>query len=59
MIRFKPDRGAIYVGLTANAQTLGLLVDDLIKELEIKKGPEVPAGVMARQIDAKHFLYLM
>jgi beta-galactosidase len=24
----------------------------------MKKGPEVPSGVMARQIDEKHFLYL-
>jgi beta-galactosidase len=26
--------------------------------LGIKKGPEVPAGVMVRQIDKNHFLYL-
>jgi beta-galactosidase len=49
---------AIYVGLPANGTVLGSVVDDLIKELGIKKGPEAPSGVVARQIDAKHFLYL-
>jgi len=34
------------------------LLDDLIDELGIKKGPDVPSGVMARQIDKTHFLYL-
>jgi beta-galactosidase len=49
---------AIYVGLTADGNVLGGIVDDMIKELGIKKGPEVPQGVMARQIDEKHFMYL-
>jgi beta-galactosidase len=49
---------AIYVGLPADASVLNPLVDELIDELGIKKGPEVPSGVMARQIDEKHFLYL-
>ena len=49
---------AIYVGLPANGNVLNPLVDDLINELGIKKGPEVPSGVMARQIDKTHFLYL-
>ena len=49
---------AIYVGLPANADVLNPLMDDLIIELGIKKGPEVPSGVMARQIDKNHFLYL-
>jgi len=49
---------AIYVGLPAKGEVLGSLVDDLIEELGIKKGPEVPSGVMARQIDKNHFLYL-
>jgi len=49
---------AIYVGLPANGNVLNSLVDDLINELGIKKGPEVPSGVMARQIDKTHFLYL-
>jgi beta-galactosidase len=34
------------------------LLDDLIIELGIKKGPDVPSGVMARQTDKNHFLYL-
>jgi beta-galactosidase len=49
---------AIYVGLPAKGEILGTLLDDLIVELSIKKGPEVPGGVMSRQIDKNHFLYL-
>jgi beta-galactosidase len=49
---------AIYVGLPAKGEVLGILLDDLIDKLGIKKGPEVPSGVMARQIDKNHFLYL-
>ncbi len=49
---------AIYVGLPAKGEVLGPIVDELINELDIKKGPNVPSGVMARQIDDKHFLYL-
>ncbi|HOO86021.1 MAG TPA: beta-galactosidase trimerization domain-containing protein, partial [Prolixibacteraceae bacterium] len=49
---------AIYVGLPANGNVLGGIVDEQIRELGIQKGPEVPTGVMARQIDDKHFLYL-
>ena len=49
---------AIYVGLPANGDVLNPLVDELINDLGIKKGPEVPSGVMARQIDQNHFLYL-
>jgi beta-galactosidase len=49
---------AIYIGLPARDEILNPLIDDLIKELSIKKGPEVPVGVMARQIDKNHFLYL-
>jgi beta-galactosidase len=49
---------AIYVGLPAGSEVLGPVVDDLIKELSIRQGPDVPAGVMARQIDAHHLLYL-
>lgn len=49
---------AIYVGLPAKGEVLGGLIDELITELGIKKGPDVPSGVMARQIDEKHFLYL-
>jgi beta-galactosidase len=49
---------AIYVGLPANGNVLGGLLDELIDELGIQKGPDVPSGVMARQIDKNHFLYL-
>ncbi len=49
---------AIYVGLPASGEVLGPLLDRLIAELGIRKGPQVPAGVMARQIDKTHFLYL-
>jgi beta-galactosidase len=49
---------AIYVGLPAKDEVLGSLLDDLIVELGIKKGPDVPSGIMARQIDKNHFLYL-
>jgi len=49
---------AIYVGLPAKEEVLGPLADDLISELSIKRGPDVPAGVMARQIDPHHILYL-
>jgi beta-galactosidase len=34
------------------------LLDELINGLSLKKGPDVPSGVMARQIDKNHFLYL-
>lgn len=49
---------AIYVGLPAKADVLGGLIDDLITTLGIKKGPDIPSGLMARQIDEKHILYL-
>jgi beta-galactosidase len=49
---------AIYVGLPARGEILSPLLDDLIKKLSIKKGPDVPFGIMARQIDEKHFLYM-
>ena len=37
---------------------LNPLLDEIITGLSIKKGPDVPIGVMARQIDKSHFLYL-
>jgi beta-galactosidase len=49
---------AIYIGLPADGNVLNPLVDELIDQLKIKKGPEVPTGVMARQIDKNHYLYL-
>ena len=49
---------AIYIGLPAKSEVLNPLLDDLRIELSIKKGPDVPSGVMARQVDKNHFLYL-
>ena len=49
---------AIYVGLPAKGEILNSLLDDLIDELGINRGPDVPSGVMARQIDDNHFLYI-
>jgi beta-galactosidase len=49
---------AIYIGLPARSEVLSPLIDDLINELSIKKGPNVQEGVMARQIDKDHILYL-
>ncbi len=49
---------AIYVGLPAIGNVLNPLLDELIDDLGITKGPDVPAGVMARQIDKNHYLYL-
>jgi len=49
---------AIYIGLPAKGEILNPLLDDLISELSIKKGPDVPPGIMARQIDKNHILYL-
>jgi beta-galactosidase len=49
---------AIYIGLPARGEVLSPLLDELIRELSIKSGPNVPTGVMARQIDKTHFLYL-
>jgi beta-galactosidase len=49
---------AIYVGLPAGGEVLGALLDDLTGELGSKRGPKVPDGVMARQKDENHFLYL-
>ncbi|MBN2175360.1 MAG: beta-galactosidase [Bacteroidales bacterium] len=49
---------AIYVGLPTRGEVLGSVLDDLIEELGIKKGPNVPSGVMARQIDENHILYM-
>lgn len=49
---------AIYVGLPAREELLDPIMDELIDQLEIKKGPQVPAGVMARQINPTNILYL-
>ena len=49
---------AIYVGLPAKGEVLNPLLNELISELSLKKGPEVPGDVMVRQIDKNHILYL-
>jgi beta-galactosidase len=49
---------AIYIGIPARGEVLSPLLGDLISELSIKKGPDVPDGVMARQIDNSHILFL-
>lgn len=45
------------MGLPAKGEVLDPIVDELIAELSISKGPEVPRGIMARNIDEKHVLY--
>jgi len=55
---FASTHPGIYVGLPANGEILNPLLDDLISELSLRKGPAVPSGVMARQVDKDHFLYL-
>jgi len=49
---------AIYVGVPARENLLELVIGDLISQLDIKTGPAAPEGVMARQIDSRHLLFL-
>ena len=49
---------AIYVGVPADQRVLKPLMAQLIEECNIRTGPEVPEGVMARQIDDRHFIFL-
>lgn len=49
---------AIYVGLPVRGEILNPLLDRLIDELGIRKGPATPANVVARQIDSRHILYV-
>lgn len=49
---------AIFIGLPASSTILEPVVDELIEKLSIKKGPEVPDGIMARKIDDNHLLML-
>jgi beta-galactosidase len=49
---------AIYVGLPAREDILIPVLGDLIDRLAINTGPKAPAGVMARQINSNHALYL-
>jgi beta-galactosidase len=46
------------VGLPAREPLLAPIIDGLVDRLAIDRGPAVPPGVMARQIDARHILYL-
>jgi beta-galactosidase len=47
---------AIYVGIPADGSILSVLVDELIAELKLKKGFDVPEGIKYRQIDKNHIL---
>ncbi|MFP5041699.1 beta-galactosidase [Parasediminibacterium sp. JCM 36343] len=49
---------AIYIGLPAKGEVMNPIIDELITALSIKKGPDVPQNVLARQIDGNHFLYM-
>jgi len=49
---------AIYVGVPATEALLEPVIGELLGRLGIATGPAVPVGVMARQIDARHLLYL-
>jgi len=49
---------AIYIGLPAREELLDPVIGETIKGLAIPAGPEVPSGVMARQINPTHILYL-
>ena len=47
---------AIYVGLPADEKLMDILVNEFTEKLSLRKGPDVPAGICARQIDEKHLL---
>jgi beta-galactosidase len=49
---------AIYVGIPARQEILDVVLGELMDRLAINTGPQAPAGVMARQINANHILYL-
>ncbi len=49
---------AYYLGLPSGCGIMGDLLDALGTQLDISKGPDVPYGVMARDIDDTHSLYL-
>lgn len=49
---------AYYLGLPSGCGIMGDLLDALVAELGISNGPDVPYGVMARDIDETHSLYL-
>ena len=52
------EGSAIYVGLPAREELLDPILDELMDQLGIQLGPQVPAGVMARQINPTYILYL-
>ena len=49
---------AYYLGLPSGCGLIGTIMDQLIADLGITPGPDVPEGIMARQIDKDHYLYL-
>ena len=49
---------AIYLGLPVRCEILNPILDELVNNLAIKKGPDVPDGVLSRFIDNKRILYL-
>lgn len=49
---------AVYLGLPARREVLDAVLDAEIDRLGLRRGPAVPPGVMARQIDDDHVLYL-
>ncbi len=49
---------AIYIGLPVKGEILNPILDEVINQLSIKKGPVTPRDVMARSIDNNHILYL-
>lgn len=49
---------AYYIGLPSGSGIMNGLIDSLIPAIGLKPGPDVPHGVMARDIDSTHSLYL-
>ena len=49
---------AYYLGLPSGCGLMDDILDILVEELSLTEGPDVPEGVMARQIDDDHALYL-
>lgn len=48
---------AIFVGVNSDEKITAMLLDELTAGLGLRRGPEVPAGVRARQTDKSHILY--
>lgn len=49
---------ALYIGASVKGELMNRIIESLIDELKLKKGPDVPQDVIGRYIDAKHILYL-